>query len=472
MRTRRSPTHTGPSGSSAALLAAAVLTLIALSLAPTTSAALAPFQSLAAGMGVDRPYAAPGDAVAFTIDVTKIPRDAVALSIADSLPLGLRFDSSSQPSACARMGTTWSCDPSGVTNVSIVVHATVEPGARGMDLVNRATIGSSSGYGSTEHEEDGGSGSQSVEVQATVQIVASDISIRLGAAQAAATPGQPLNYRIDLLNGGAGPALNATILATLPQGGLSDSVYPQPTRVDGQTLEWSVDAIPVGSYAFLFNASFRPQESVPSILASASVTYVDSNGVSPQRKETAITLPVVAIQPPGGSLSAETIESLGTIAMMFAATGGGLALVQRFVLSPRTPRLRIDQMFLLHRSGLVMNHFAARHLGAGDPDIQGAMLTAVQSYLENSVDASAGPLQQIRFGGRDIIFANGGNAILAAVIRKGDPGVFFASAPGFLRTLEDRNGPALDNWDGMSERLDGIDGAFRSFTKDLLTHRG
>ena len=471
MRTRRSPTHTGPSGSIAVLLAMAVLAFIALSLAPSTSAALAPLQGLAAQMSVDQPYAAPGDAVTFTIDVTKIPRDATTLTVNDSLPAGLRFDSSSEPTACARAGTVWSCNPSGVTNVSIAIHSRVEPGARGKDLVNHATINSSVGDRGAEPEEAGGA-PLSVEVQAIVQIIASDITIRLGAAQVAATPGQPLNYRIDLLNGGVGPAVNATIVATLPQGGQSDSVSPRPTKVDGQRLEWFVDAIPVGSYTFLFNASFRPEESVPSILASASVTYVDSNGVSPQREETAITLPVVAIQPPGGSLSAETIESLGTIAMMFAATGGGLALVQRFVLSPRTPRLRIDQMFLLHRSGLVMNHFAARHMGAGDPDIQGAMLTAVQSYLENSVDASAGPLQQIGFGARDIIFANGGNAILAAVIRKGDPAVFFATAPGFLRTLEDRNGPALDNWDGMSEKLDGIDGAFRSFTKDLLAHRG
>jgi len=351
-----------------------------------------------------------------------------------------------------------------------VVHATVDPGTRGKDLVNQATINETAGDRGTEPEEAGG-GSQSVVVQATVQVVASDISIRLGAAQAAATPGELLNYRIDLLNSGEGPAVNATIVATLPPGGSSDSVYPRPTKVDGQTLEWAVDAIPVGSHAFLFNASFRPEESVLSILASASVTYVDSNGVSPQREETAFSLPVVAVQPPGGASTPVTIEPIGMIAMTFGAAGAGLALVQRFVLSPRPARLRIDQLFLLHRSGLVMSHFAVRHLGAGDPDIQGAMLTAVQSYLENSVDASAGPLQQIRFGARDIIFANGGNAILAAVIRKGDPAVFFATAPGFLRTIEDRNGPALDNWDGMMERLDGMDGAFRTFTKDLLAHR-
>jgi hypothetical protein len=158
--------------------------------------------------------------------------------------------------------------------------------------------------------------------------------------------------------------------------------------------------------------------------------------------------------------------------MMLAAAGVGLALVQKFVLSPRPVRLRIDQMFLLHRSGLLLKHFSARGLVAGDPDIQGGMLTAVQSYLENAVDASAGPLRQIAFGGRDIIFANGPSAILAAVVRRGDPGVFFARAPGFLADLESRTGTMLANWDGVEERLHGVEGAFRTFTKELIAHRG
>ena len=118
-----------------------------------------------------------------------------------------------------------------------------------------------------------------------------------------------------------------------------------------------------------------------------------------------------------------------------------------------------------------MKHFSAR-TGGGDPDIQGAMLTAVQSYLETSVDASAGPLQQITFGGRDIIFANGGNAILAAVIRKGDPAVFFKQAPGFLAGLEARGGDTIAHWDGVAEGLEGVDDAFTGFTKGLLEFGG
>jgi hypothetical protein len=210
---------------------------------------------------------------------------------------------------------------------------------------------------------------------------------------------------------------------------------------------------------------------VSEILASATVTYVDSNGNSSQQRETGLNLPVAAV-PPGALSGSKSVAPLGTIAIMLGITGAGLALVQRFVLSPRPVRLRIDQMFLLHRSGLVLKHFSARGLVARDPDIQGAMLTAVQSYLENAVDASAGPLRQIGFGGREIVFASGPNAILAAVVRKGDPSVFFARAPGFLADLENRTGTTFANWDGVEERLHGVAGAFRTFTKDLIAHKG
>jgi len=272
------------------------------------------------------------------------------------------------------------------------------------------------------------------------------------------------------VNGGAGPAVDASVTARLPAGVTSDSVYPRATTVAGDRLTWYLSQIPVGSHVFLLNASFVPTAIVAHVLASASVSYVDSNGDTPQLLEAVLALPV-ASDPPTAPSSPEASLPLGAVGLMLAAAAGGLLLVQRFVLSPRPTRLRIDQMFLLHRGGLLMKHFSAG-VGGGDPDIQGAMLTAVQSYLENSVDSSAGPLRQITFGGREIIFANGGNAILAAVIRKGDPAVFFAQAPRFLADLEARGGAAIANWDGVAERLDGIDDAFRDFTKELLTHRG
>jgi len=480
MRTRISPTNVRPSRAFGVALTALFLTLILAGLSPSVSASLGPIPKFAATMTVDRPVAAPGDALAFTISVAAIPNRTATLSINDSVPAGLLVTSSTEPGVCSRTNTTWSCTPQGETTISVVLRAVVDESARGKHLISRAWIESRSreravGAEETgEHPSDGGgigevSGSVTAEV--VVQVIASNISIRLGASQSVATPGGSLNYRLEVVNSGAGPAVNAHVVARLPTDVTSDSVFPRPTTIDGDRLEWSVAEIPVGTRVYLFNASFRPATAVGQIVASAAVTYVDSNGDTPQLLETGLNMPVAAL-PPGASADPEPAAPLGTIAMMLAVAGVGLALVQRFVLSPRPVRLRIDQMFLLHKSGLVLKHFSARGLVAGDPDIQGGMLTAVQSYLENAVDASAGPLRQIAFGGRDIIFANGPNAILAAVVRRGDPGVFFARAPGFLADLETRTGTMLANWDGVEERLHGVEGAFRTFTKELIAHRG
>lgn len=476
MRTRKSPAPTGRTRLGLPLLATLILTLVALGLSPTTSAALQPFQKLSATMTVDRSVAAPGELVTFTIDISQISSHASEMTIDDSLPAGLVIESSTEPAACTRTDATWTCNPGGEATLSVRLRATVQESARGKELMNSAIVDTRSrnrdGDGEEEGEhEDGGGEYETAEAQASVRIIASDLSIRLLAVQSVATPGAPLNYRIELANDGAGPAVDASVVARLAPGLISATIYPRPTSVDGDRLTWSLPEVPVGSHVYLFNGSFAPTTIAPHILTSVAVSYVDSNGGDPQRLEAALSLPVAA-QPPAIPSAPEATMPFGAIGIMFAASAAGLVLVQRYVLSPRLPRLRIDQMFLLHRSGLLMKHFSVRGLVGGDPDIQGAMLTAVQSYLENSVDSSAGPLRQITFGGRDIIFANGGSAILAAVIRKGDPSVFFAQAPRFLADLEARGGPALANWDGVAERLDGVDSAFQDFTKGLLTHRG
>lgn len=475
---RRSPTTVGRPRLGLPFLAMLMLSLVALSLAPATSAMLQPSHSLTATMTADRSVAAPGDVVTFTIDISYIPSSTSVLTVDDSLPAGLTMVSSAEPSGCSVTGTTWSCTPGAETSLSIRLRATVDEGARGKQLLNSAVIDTRSRQrdgdreDSGEHVDEDGEGGHSdrVTVQAGVRIIASDLSIRLLATQSVAHAGEPLNYRIEVLNGGTGPAVDTSVTARLPAGVVSESVYPRPTTVDGDRMTWYVSQVAVGSHVFLVNVSFVPTIVVSHILAAASVSYVDSKGDTPLLLESALTLPVASVPPVVPSAPQSTVP-LGAIGLMFAASASGLILVQRFVLSPKSPRLRIEQMFLLHRSGLLMKHFSA-HVGGGDPDIQGAMLTAVQSYLETSVDASAGPLQQITFGGRDIIFANGGNAILAAVIRKGSPAEFFRKAPGFLADLEARGGAAIANWDGVADGLEGVDSAFRGFTKGLLEYRG
>lgn len=76
----------------------------------------------------------------------------------------------------------------------------------------------------------------------------------------------------------------------------------------------------------------------------------------------------------------------------------------------------IQQLFLLHRSGLLIKHYA-RHLHAGlDTDILAAMIVAVQNFVRDSFRAGAGDLEEMKFGPHKILLIHGRNVILAAVV--------------------------------------------------------
>ena len=447
-------------------------------------------RGLAGAMNVDTPVASVGEIVTFTIDVSQIPSKTRTLEIADSLPAELRLDSSMEPGACPRTGTSWSCTLEGQASLSISLRANVEEAGRGKLLVNRAQIvasgaggddGGSGGDDGGEHDVDGGKqyedGAITVAVEAGVQVdsttvptLRSEIAVRLAASQTVATPGGSLNYRIELANGGTGPAQDAVVVARLPKDVTVVSSFPSIAIVTNDGLQWNVDEIPVGSHVYLFNASFAPTGQVTEVLAGAFVTYVDSDGQTPLSRESNLSLQV-SVGPPAIPSEPEIPVPWGTIALLLGAAGAGLLLVQRFLLTPHPVGLRVQQLFLLHRSGLLLKHFSLRWPRASDPDILGAMLTVVRTYLEKAVDPSAGPLRQICFGGRDILFAKGAFATLAAVVGKGDSGLFFRKAPRFLANLEAHGGTALANWDGVADRLGDVEGSFRTFTKDLTSRR-
>jgi len=95
-----------------------------------------------------------------------------------------------------------------------------------------------------------------------------------------------------------------------------------------------------------------------------------------------------------------------------------------------------------------------------DSDILGGMLAAVRMFIEDSMNPSAGALQEIRFSGGSIVFVTGQNAALAALNARGNRARFANRAMGLLREFENLNGDALSNFDGLAGRLDGIDALF------------
>jgi OOP family OmpA-OmpF porin len=84
---------------------------------------------------------------------------------------------------------------------------------------------------------------------------------------------------------------------------------------------------------------------------------------------------------------------------------------------------RVEQVFLIHReSGLLLQHVAANAVPSQDGDLVSGMLTAIQSFIQDSfgVEASEG-LETARIGDLTVWIEQGPLGIVAAVVRGNSP---------------------------------------------------
>jgi len=140
-------------------------------------------------------------------------------------------------------------------------------------------------------------------------------------------------------------------------------------------------------------------------------------------------------------------------------------VVQRTVGLPSIGRSGADEIFLLHRSGLVLEHFSRQPFPRADSDIVGGMMAAMRMFVEDSLSPYSGHLREIRFGSGNIVFVNGENVTLAAVNARGKSARFANRAMRFLREFERTNGEALQNFDGVSGGLQGVHTLVHRFTR-------
>ncbi|GAB4199646.1 MAG: hypothetical protein Tsb002_35400 [Wenzhouxiangellaceae bacterium] len=110
----------------------------------------------------------------------------------------------------------------------------------------------------------------------------------------------------------------------------------------------------------------------------------------------------------------------------------------------------VDEVFLIHRqSGLMISRLWRREILALDQDAVASMLTAIQSFLRESLGGMADdPLTTVELGNASLWLVNGPDALLAAVIQ-GEPPL--ALREQLQQTLEDCHrllGPRLTGFIG------------------------
>lgn len=117
----------------------------------------------------------------------------------------------------------------------------------------------------------------------------------------------------------------------------------------------------------------------------------------------------------------------------------------------------IEDVFLLHRSGLLLKHYTRRLRPNVDADVLSGMLVAVQDFIKDSFRGERGPLNEIRFGEIRIVVLEGKWTILAALIRGTSSANVQPQMSAALEDLETRYEDPLVDWDGTMEQMADVE---------------
>jgi len=126
--------------------------------------------------------------------------------------------------------------------------------------------------------------------------------------------------------------------------------------------------------------------------------------------------------------------------------------------APANPIGTLQDVFLLHRSGLLLKHYTRRLRPNMDSDVLSGMLVAVQEFIKDSFRGEAGSLDEIRFvGGMAIKVLEGKWTIIAAVVQGESGAPHTLQMQAALKDLEARYEDLLIDWDGTMDRIPEVD---------------
>jgi len=117
----------------------------------------------------------------------------------------------------------------------------------------------------------------------------------------------------------------------------------------------------------------------------------------------------------------------------------------------------IEDIFLLHRSGLLLKHYTRRLRPNVDSDVLSGMLVAVQEFIKDSFKGEKGMLKEIRFGELRIVVMEGKWTIVACLVRGEKVMDVQPQIAAALADVESKYADLLMNWDGTMDAVPEVD---------------
>lgn len=409
----------------------------------------------------DATVAYPEGRVTFTLWYNNTGGAALGAAwINDTLPAGLSYEASAPPAIVAGSSVRWELSnvPRGanfVTLVSVVSSAVTN----GTVLTNNASADFATAAGVK-----GQRAVASAVVLVSTNVPRFDTFTKVASARTARA-GDTVRFTLWYNNTGTNAAANVTIADTIPAGTVLTNAAPTWTSMRNGTYVWSFSGVAPGPHSLTYDLVVQDGAS-GTLLNFAYVNYTDPVGRSlpPIGPRSAS----VRIEGTGGGGGADLLAIVLVVVIVALAAAG---LVAYRVVGARR-KLVIDEVFLLHKDGLLIKHYTRRVRPDVDSDILSGMLIAVQNFVNESFIGSEGlqregQLDELRFGDFKIVIERGTWVIVAAVL-SGDPtNRVKDEVKAAIQDLEAALGTTLEGWTGEMKSVEGAD----RFIQDLIAGR-
>jgi hypothetical protein len=238
---------------------------------------------------------------------------------------------------------------------------------------------------------------------------------------------------------------------TLPaKTGLVNASVPWATT-NGASIGWVFDDVGPGSRTFgvTIVATYRLALGDP-LVAGLTLAFERPDGLV--LGTTSVSLPFTALSPstpPGLEVLLLWVAVLVALFLLFLLLGYLDLLPHR--------RSSIDDVFLLHRSGILICHYSTTLRPDVDSDIASGMLVAVRNFVADTLRSKDGSLQELKYGDYRIHMAHGRNAILVVFTRGHHMKGLQSRMSDILDNIEAAYGSVIESWSGRSEDLKGVE---------------
>src|SRR2546427_7584912 len=297
-----------------------------------------------------------------------------------------------------------------------------------------------------------GVGRQGLATAALVQTRAPMVTATMALTKTEADRGDLVTFEVTLRNRGTATAhdvwLNETLHPALTY--LNDTAVSPPTR-DGEHQSWHFLDVAPGSRRFNITTQVDPLATGDTVVANfLSVGFTDpaGDGLLPGKSNTAV-FPVIGA---GGDLGGAGSNPWlwGSFAISASVVGGTyLGIARR--------RLRTEEIFLVHQSGVLLVHMSKSMKADLDSDILSGMFTAIMNFVRDAFHYNAQQeLTGLDLGQHHVHVRKGAYTYLALVHTGKRTRWLQQTATRAIVDIESEYGAMLSDWNGDTRTLVGV----------------